>query len=182
MAISALLSCRSPESNQEDNVLPFTQLYSLQTSFRLHLFQTSSSLNHLMNCEGISDILVHDVVWSKKHWLIVWEETLDLQQAHCFRTGLWPRVRKTDANATWEATDPLEGNTAIKRSCPEKSRVFKQSTHISNTVCPKHTYVLANCAYAIKYLNLAQVKSQLEGIYLNDPSGGVQPPDSASGV
>lgn len=118
----------------------------------------------------------------KKHWLIVWEETLALQQAHCFRTGLWLRVCKTHANATWEATDPLEGNTAIKRSCPEKSRVFKQSIHISNTVCPKHTFVLANCAYAIKCLNLAQVKSQLEGIYLNDPSGGVQPPDSASGV
>lgn len=85
-------------------------------------------------------------------WLIVWEETLALQQARCIRTGLWPTFCRTDANAIWEATDPLEGNTAIKRSCPEKSHVFKQSAYASNTVCPKHTFVLANCAYARKCL------------------------------
>jgi len=33
LAISALLLCRSPESNQEDNVLPFTHLASLGTNF-----------------------------------------------------------------------------------------------------------------------------------------------------
>lgn len=67
LSISALLSCRSSDSDQGDNVLPFTHLASLRTSFRLHLFLPSSSLNHLVDCEGISLLLVLNGAWSKKH-------------------------------------------------------------------------------------------------------------------
>lgn len=89
LATSIQLSFSRPESNQRDNVIHFKYLASLWTSFRLHLFLFSSSVDHLTDCEGISHLLMWNGAQSKIHlaqskihlhcktcWLIVWKETL----------------------------------------------------------------------------------------------------------
>lgn len=89
--ISALFSHQSPESNQ-DNIIPFTYVASLWAHYRLYLCLPSSSLNHLVGYDGISNFF--GIQWClvqnplRTCWLLVWGDTLALQQAQCFRTGL----------------------------------------------------------------------------------------------
>lgn len=85
LAISALFSHQSPESNQ-DNVIPLTHMASLWAHCRLYLFLPSSSLITLWAVMASVTFLVYNGAWSKTH--SVWDDTLALQQAQYFRRGL----------------------------------------------------------------------------------------------